>query len=422
MSEDSVVLKVREIGKTYPVYKSNLHRFARWFGLPVKPAHSFDAIKSISFDLHDGESIGLIGQNGAGKSTLLKLITGTIRPNSGKIEIGGSISAILELGLGFNPEFTGRENVRHSAGLLGHSPKLIRELMPQIEEFAEIGEFFDEPVRTYSSGMQARLAFALATAVRPEILIVDEVLSVGDSYFQHKSFARIREFREQGSTIIIVTHSLGDVRELCDRVILLDKGIVLKEGQPDEVIDFYNAIVADRENSKLTIEQKRRKDGWLHTEFGDGRAKMVELELYRAGTTEPVQLVRVGEQLQLRGRIEILDNLERLVVGHRITDRTGHVIWGTNTHHLNKVIKRPAAGDTIYTELSFRCDLGPGSYALHFGIHSMDTHLEDCFHKAENQIVFDVINATEPYFMGSNNLPYDFDVRQQSILASSNST
>ena len=155
---------------------------------------------------------------------------------------------------------------------MGLSQARLSELMPHIEDFAEIGEFFDQPLRTYSSGMQARLAFALATAERPDVLIVDEVLSVGDSYFQHKSFDRIRSFRAAGTSIILVTHSLGDVRALCDRVILLDKGHVLKDGPPDEVVDYYNALIAAKENEKLTVEQRREKDQWLFTRSGSKAA------------------------------------------------------------------------------------------------------------------------------------------------------
>ncbi|RVC41186.1 ABC transporter ATP-binding protein, partial [Mesorhizobium sp. M4B.F.Ca.ET.088.02.2.1] len=171
------VLSVSHLSKRYASYASSLERFAGWFGAPVKPTEEFWPVKDISFSLAAGEALGLIGQNGAGKSTLLKLITGTVRPTEGTAHVSGRISAILELGLGFNPEFTGRQNAYHGGGLMGHSQARLNELMPHIEDFAEIGEFFDQPVRTYSSGMHARLAFALATAERPEVLIVDEVLS-----------------------------------------------------------------------------------------------------------------------------------------------------------------------------------------------------------------------------------------------------
>ncbi len=408
MSGKPVVLALQGVSKSFTQYRSNFHRLAHWLGLPVGPRSSADVIRDVSITIHQGESLALIGQNGAGKSTLLKLITGTMAPTKGSIEVTQSISAILELGLGFNMEFTGRENVRHSGGMMGLSPSQIDALIPEIEDFAEIGEYFDMPLRTYSSGMQARLSFALATAIRPEILIVDEVLSVGDAYFQHKSFAKIREFRNSGSTIILVTHSLGDVRELCDRVILIEKGAVVRDGPPDEVIDYYNAVVAEKENAKLSIEQRRRKDGWLHTEFGDGRARMRNIDLFRPGESSPVQLVSVGDTLEVMSVIEILSPMKELVIGHRIVDRTGHVVWGTNTHHSRQVLHDLETGQVVNSVLRFECDLGPGSYALCFGLHTQDTHLNDCYHKAENQIVFEVINTNRRFFIGTSHLEAEF--------------
>lgn len=406
----AVVLKLQSVTKRFNLYKSGLHRLMHWLGVPVKPVDSIATIRDVSFEVRSGECLALIGQNGAGKSTLLKLITGTMAPSAGRIDVNQSISAILELGLGFNPEFTGRENVRHSGGMLGHAPSLIESLMGEIEAFAEIGEFFDKPLRTYSSGMQARLAFALATAIRPEILIVDEVLSVGDAYFQHKSFARIREFRDKGTTIILVTHSLGDVRELCNRVILLDRGAVMRDGLPDEVVDYYNALIAEKENAKLSIEQRRMKNGWLHTEFGDGRARMDDINIYREGEETPSHIFRVGEMCEVRAIIRILQPLEELVIGHRIVDRTGHVVWGTNTHHTRQKLSNLKASQVVHSTLRFRCDLGPGSYALCFGLHSQDTHVADCYHKVENQIVFEVMNASEAFFIGSSHLHADFEI------------
>jgi len=195
--------------------------------------------------------------NGAGKSTLLKVITGTIQPTSGQVILSGKVAAMLELGMGFHPEFTGRQNVVMASQLLGLSDSEIKDLMPSIEAFAEIGSYIDEPVRTYSSGMQARLAFSVATAVRPDILIVDEALSVGDTYFQHKSFDRIREFRKQGTTLLIVSHDKQAIQAVCDRAILLKSGRLAMEGRPEEVMDFYNASLADYQGQ--TIEQKKIK-------------------------------------------------------------------------------------------------------------------------------------------------------------------
>ncbi|WP_404401331.1 ABC transporter ATP-binding protein [Pelagibacterium halotolerans] len=405
-----IVLHVEGVGKCYAAYSSNMARFASWFGAKVRPVSEAWAVRDIGFTLNRGEALALIGQNGAGKSTLLKLITGTVRPTTGRISVAGRISAILELGLGFNPEFTGRQNVYQAGGLMGFSQEELTRLMPEIEDFAELDEYFDEPLRVYSSGMQARLAFSLATAVRPEVLIVDEVLSVGDSYFQHKSFDRIRQFKEEGTAILFVTHSMGDVRALCERVILLDQGKVLRDGPPDEVVDYYNALIAEKENAKLSIEQRRQKNGWSYTEFGDFRARVESIDLYRPGEETPIQMVKTGEVVEIRTVIRALDNLEQLVLGHRITDRTGHIIWGSNLWRTGQVIEHASKGQVIVSRLRFTCSLGDGSYAISYGVHRDDTHLAGCYHKADNKIVFDVINADYPQFIGTTHLDAAFDL------------
>jgi len=395
------VLTVDRVNKRYPTYKSNLQRFANWFGASFSPISEFWASRDISFQVGQGEAVALIGQNGAGKSTLLKMVTGTVRPTSGNIHVSGRISAILELGLGFNPEFTGRQNVYQAGGLMGLSQQELDGLIPAIEAFAEIGEFFDHPVRVYSSGMQARLAFALATAKRPDILIVDEVLSVGDSYFQHKSFDRIRQFKEEGSAILLVTHSLGDVRALCDRVILLDKGTVLKDGPPDEVVDFYNAMIAERENSTQTVHQLRNSNGWLQTRSGTFDAVVKRVELLDAEKLTPVSTALVGQRLTLRTELEIRNSIPKVILGMMLRDRTGHVIWGTNTWHTNQTLFDLTPGQEPRFDVDFNCNLGPGSFSFTIAATGSDTHLENNYDWQDNAVVFDVINTEKPLFVGS---------------------
>lgn len=403
-------IQVENIGKSYPAYKSNFHRYMRWFGLGAIPSNEYWANQDISFNLSPGTTLSIIGENGAGKSTLLKLITGIVRPTTGNITIAGRISAILELDIGFNHDFTGRENIKNVGGLMGFSPQEIETLIPYIEDFAELDSFFDQPVRVYSSGMKARLAFALSTAKRPEVLIIDEVLSVGDSYFQHKSFDRIRQFRDEGTTIIFVTHSLATVKEISDRVILLEHGKIIKDGMPDEVVDFYSAKMAEKENAKLSIKQRRDKNGWLHTEFGNRKAAITSLRLYDAGSNEEVSLVETGQILEVRGDIKINDHIKSLVVGHRISDKLGHVIFGTNTWHHKKTLLDLVPGQIVSTNFKFVCNLGAGSYSISFGVHQNDTHLQECYHKADNQIIFDVVNGDKPFFIGSSFLDNSFDI------------
>jgi len=405
------VLSLSTVGKRYSVFESNFLRFLGWFGANVQPKEEFWALRGISFDLRAGESIGVIGQNGAGKSTLLKLVSGTVRPSEGSISTKGRISAILELGLGFNPAFTGRQNVTLTAGLMGFSSQEITEITPGIEAFAELGEFFDRPLRVYSSGMQARLAFSVATAVRPEVLIVDEVLAVGDSYFQHKSFDRIRQFKDAGTALLLVTHSMGDVRTLCDRVILLAKGRVIKDGLPDEVTDYYHALIAEIENAKLSLEQKRNKEGWLVTRSGSGEAVVEAMVLLDAATRSPVATARVGQKLCLATRVKVQEHIGSLVIGYMLRDRMGHIVWGTNTWHTGQRLSGVQRGQTVTYDLYFTCTLGPGSYSFSPALVSTETHLVNNYEWTDNALVFDVMNADRTLFAGSSWLDAEIQVK-----------
>jgi len=406
-------IEVRGLGKAYRKWGSELRRVASWFSRGIQPREEHWVLRDVNFAIRAGEAIGIIGQNGAGKSTLLKLITGTTQPTTGQVAVRGRVAAILELGMGFNADLTGRANVYHSAGLMGYSWEEIDRAMPAIEEFAEIGAYFDQPMRTYSSGMQMRVAFSVATAFRPDLLIVDEALSVGDSYFQHKSFDRIRQFRDEGVSIIFVSHSLSDVRTLCDRVILMDKGRVLKDGAPDEVVDYYNAMVTEKENAKLTVEQRREKNGWLMTRSGSGEARVADLRLVDAGTGAELSVVSVGQQVELRLDVTVHADLPRLVLGYMIRDKQGHIIWGSNTWHTEQVTEAPRAGETIRFRLPFTCTLGPGSYSVSPALVSSDTHLSDNYEWVDNLLVFDVVNTSRHFFIGSNSLDARFVIERE---------
>jgi lipopolysaccharide transport system ATP-binding protein len=316
--------------------------------------------------------------------------------------------------MGFNPELTGRQNAYHSAGLMGMSQSDIDRSMPGIEAFAEIGEYFDQPMRTYSSGMQMRVAFSVATAFQPDLLIVDEALSVGDSYFQHKSFGRIRHFRDEGVSIMLVTHGLADVRTLCDRVILLDKGRVLKDGLPDEVIDYYNALVAEKENAKLSVEQRRQKNGWLLTRSGTGEARVKSLRLLDAVSREELAIVQVGQSVELQLEASIHADIPRLVLGYMIRDKQGHVVWGTNTWHTRQIQENVKCGETVVFRLPFTCTLGPGSYSVSPALVSSETHLINNYEWIDNLLVFDVINVERDIFIGTNWLDAQFSISRQS--------
>jgi lipopolysaccharide transport system ATP-binding protein len=403
-------LHVQNLGKSYRQWGSELRRVASWFLPFIKPREEHWVLKDINFSVNPGEAVGIIGQNGAGKSTLLKLITGTTSPTQGQVQLQGRVAAILELSMGFSSDLTGRQNAYHSAGLMGHSRADIERMMPDIEAFAEVGEYFDQPTRTYSSGMQMRVAFSVVTAFKPDLLIIDEALSVGDTYFQHKSFDRIRQFRDEGVSIMFVTHSMGTVQTLCDRVILLDKGRVLKDGLPDEVVDYYNAMIAEKENTKMTIEQRRDKDGWLLTKSGTGEAIVKSLKLVDAVSGQELAVAQVGQAVELLLEATIQADIPQLVLGYMIRDKQGHVVWGTNTWHTRQIQENVKAGDIVIFKLPFTCALGPGSYSVSPALCSADTHIMNNYEWIDNLLVFDVINVNQGFFIGTNWLDAEFNI------------
>ena len=380
------VLEVKSLTKSFKTYSSEIKRVLSWFGMPFKPTQNQQILHNINFNVSAGEAIGIIGQNGAGKSTLLKIITGVLRPSSGEIVVRGKIAAILELGMGFHPDLTGRQNAYHSAGLMGYSDKEINSVIEEINEFSEIGEYFDQPVRLYSSGMQMRVAFAVATAFRPDILIVDEALSVGDSYFQHKSLNRVRELQEQGTTLLLVSHDRGAIQAICNRAILLEKGTVIKDGNPEEVMDFYNALIAEKENG--TIKQVVKENGKVETISGTGEATVEEIALYNS-KNEIVEFVGVGECIELRVQVRVHKDVESLVV-----------MYGTNTWHTDQVIENPIAGDIYNFTLSFHANFGPESYSIQTALTDKDTHLSANYEWKDLALIFNVINIDKTYFVG----------------------
>lgn len=396
------ILKVQGLGKAFRHYGSELKRFASWFGVRVQPQDEAWVLRGISFSIASGEAIGVVGQNGAGKSTLLKLVTGTLRPTEGVVATSGRISAILELGMGFNPDLTGRQNVYHSAGLMGFSRQEIDGVIVAVEEFAEIGEYFDQPVRTYSSGMQMRVAFSVATAFRPQLLIVDEALSVGDTYFQHKSFQRIREFQKQGTALLIVSHDRMAIQSLCGRALLLDRGRLVKDGDPEEVMDFYNALIAEKENA--TIHTSTREDGRVQTVSGTGEANVEDIALLDE-EGRPVEFVNVGQAVELRVLVRANADLPRLVLGYMIKDRLGQPVYGTNTHHTRQVVENVRAGTQLDYRVRFPMNIGMGSYSVSTALVSTDTHLVNNYEWRDLALMFTVTNLDRPHFVGTAWVP-----------------
>jgi homopolymeric O-antigen transport system ATP-binding protein len=400
-------LQVHGLGKAYRRWNSEWMRAASWFGLPVRPAEEYWALRNIDFSIGPGEAVGIVGQNGAGKSTLLKLITGTTRPTEGHVLRSGRVAAILELGMGFNADFTGRENVYHAAGLMGYSQAEIDRAMPDIESFAEIDSYFDEPVRTYSSGMQMRVAFSVATAFRPDLLIIDEALSVGDTYFQHKSFARIRKFQKEGTALLIVSHDRTAIQTLCGRALLLEKGQVIRDGAPDEVMDFYNALIAERENS--TLQELNHESGRVQVVSGTGEAFVESISLHDESGAG-IEHVELDTNVELRIVVRAREDIPRLVLGYMIKDRLGQPIFGTNTHHTEQAVADMRAGQSLTYRIRFPMRLGTGTYSVSTALVSSDTHLMNNYEWRDLALIFTVSNFQQPYFVGSAWLPPEIEI------------
>ncbi|MBP0049720.1 ABC transporter ATP-binding protein [Marinobacterium sp. AK62] len=403
-------VRVSDIGKAYRQYPSRWARLKEWLIPGQGVRHELHwVLRGVSFEVRPGEAVGVIGVNGAGKSTLLKLITGVSHPTEGSVEVVGRVSAMLELGMGFHPDFTGRENVIMAGQLLGFSARTMADLMPSIEEFAEIGEYIDQPVRVYSSGMQMRLAFSVATVQRPDLLIVDEALSVGDAYFQHKSFQRIREYRDAGTTLLMVSHDKGAIQSICDRALLLDGGRIAMEGDPESVMDYYNALLARREDQN--IDRQPVAGERVQTRSGNGAASILKVQLLGA-KGEPVENVKVGQEVSMRVQVRVDRPLPELVVGFLIKDRLGQPVFGTNTHHLGKSLTELPAGRTLAFQFNFCACLGAGHYAVSVALHTADNHLENNFDWLDMALMFNVISTGVPEFSGVAWLPTEVDVEE----------
>ena len=391
-------ITVSNLGKAYKQYPNRWSRLIEWLDPRGKPRHALKwVLQAVNFTVQPGEAVGIIGINGAGKSTLLKMITGTTQPTTGGVQITGRVAALLELGMGFHSDFTGRQNAYMAGQLLGYSVEEITRLMPEIESFAEIGDYIDQPVRVYSSGMQMRLAFSVATAHRPDVLIVDEALSVGDAYFQHKSFDRIREFRKLGTTLLIVSHDKGAIQGICDRAILLNAGQLAMEGEPEAVMDYYNAMLADHQNQE--VKQEVREDGKVQTISGTGEATVAQILLID-DKDRPLEIVDVGQSVRLRILVDVIKPIERLILGYGIKDRLGQVMYGTNTHLKKQPLINVGAGEKYQFDISFSANLGPGTYSVQTALASDDTHLTNNYEWRDLALVFNVMNVNKHHFAG----------------------
>lgn len=404
-------IEVKDITKIYRLYNKPSDRLREALFSGGKSLHKdFYALKGVSFDVKKGESLGIIGVNGSGKSTILKIITGVLTPSSGEVISDGKISALLELGAGFNMEYTGIENVYMNGTMMGFSRKEMDEKLPSILEFADIGDFVYQPVKSYSSGMFVRLAFALAINVDPEILIVDEALSVGDVFFQSKCYHRMDELRQKGTTILMVTHDMSSVLKYCDRAIILNKGEKVAEGKPGEMVDLYKKILAGQmdvfremlsgreDKDEKTAVPAAAADASLMrsqmnvnpsvNEYGSGQA-----EIYDFGIIDEqdklTNLVLKGESFTIKEKIRFKGTIDDPIFTFTIRDKKGNDLTGTNTMFEGVVTGRVTEGDEYEVSFTQKMDLQGGEYLLSMSCTGFEQGEHTVYHR-----LYDLLNLT----------------------------
>lgn len=449
--ERKPAITVKDLKKVYKLYDKPSDRFKEAFGLTRKKAKEHYALNGVSLEIFQGETVGIIGTNGSGKSTILKIITGVLSPTSGEVNVSGRISALLELGAGFNMEYNGIENVYLNGTMMGFSQKEIDAKLPEILKFADIGDYVYQPVKTYSSGMFVRLAFALSINVEPEILIVDEALSVGDVFFQSKCYRRMEEIRKNGTTILMVTHDMGSVIKYCDRVVLLNKGHYVAEGAPGKMVDLYKKILANQmddleeellemndfsggmdsnaagagaksasgekadgsagagadtsENAAGTAKGQDGAAGHAHkkhsglmkdkltinpnrTEYGNGKAEIYDLGMFdERGNL--TNLLLKGEYFTIKEKIRFHDSIQSPIFTYTIKDKKGADLTGTNTMFEGAEIRPVKNGDEYEVNFRQKMTLQGGEYLLSMSCTGFEQGEHTVYHR-----LYDVANIT----------------------------
>ena len=382
------VLELRNVGKAFLRYSSEWKRIASWFGANPEPVDTHWAVRNVSFSIARGESVGLIGRNGAGKSTILKLIAGTLRPSEGSVQVHGRIAAILELGMGFNPEFTGRQNAWHAAGLMGFDREQIQSAMPELEAFAEIGEYFDQPTRIYSSGMQMRVAFAVATAFAPDLLLIDEALAVGDLSFQAKCFARIESMRAKGCAMVFVSHSVEEIVKHCARALFIDAGTLRADAASGVVANAYLDHLWGKQRSVLPasagvfaafdgagVEDRFHLRPMYRKEehrWGGGGARILDYYLESDGQPFPSP-INAGSVLRIVIQVAFDEIFARPVFGLLIKTHDGIFLFGTNSVMSGDArFGAVEAGACVSVEFTLPVGLNTGAFLISVGVSSDD--------------------------------------------------
>jgi len=407
-------ISISNVSKEYFLYKQPYHRVIEAFHPFKKSYHnSFKALSDISFEVGKGESVGIIGRNGSGKSTLLQIVCGNLQATSGTVEVNGRISALLELGSGFNPEFTGRENVYLNMAILGFSQEESEARFDQIVDFADIGDFIDRPVKTYSSGMNIRLAFSTAISVDPEILVIDEALAVGDIFFQQKCVAHMKQVM-QSCTILLVSHDMHSIANMCDRVVVLDQGTIVYEGEPAEAVSTYTKLIHSNlmkraekivphelpEDVAETVAEKVADfQTWQPVREDDiggaGEIKIVRFSATRNGKT--ISTIEKGDRVSIRLLVESVNRKDQVILGYTVKDRVGNAIFGENSLCLKDQVVSLGEGYNLVSYEFEWPEVHRGPYTLTLGIgegkHAL-SHVVQCW--AHNIVSFDAITPDVP--------------------------
>lgn len=389
------VIQVKHLDKMYKLYNKPSDRLRETLGFKV-PVREHYALRDVNFQVERGETVGIIGTNGSGKSTILKIITGVLNPTAGEVQVDGRISALLELGAGFNMEYTGIENVYLNGTMMGFSKEEVDARLQDILDFADIGDFVYQPVKSYSSGMFVRLAFAVAINIDPEILIVDEALSVGDVFFQAKCYRKFEEFKKMGKTILFVSHDLSSISRYCDRVILLNKGVKLEEGSPKQMVDMYKQLLVGQDPAKAEEKKEEQKESWSQQfqvnpnmlEYGTKLAEIVDFAVLD-NKDRCTNTIEKGSSFQIRMKVVFHQDIQEPIMAYTFKDIKGTEITGTNTLFEKKSVEHSQAGDCCTVTFEQEMFLQGGEYLLSFGCTGYKDGEFTVFHR-----LYDACNIT----------------------------
>lgn len=407
-NKEEIAISVKNVRKIYKLYDKPSDRMKEAFGLGKKKVHKLHyALNGVSLDIHRGETVGIIGTNGSGKSTILKIITGVLNPTEGEVQVNGRISALLELGAGFNMEYNGIENIYLNGTMMGFSEKEIDAKLPEILSFADIGDYVNQPVKTYSSGMFVRLAFAVAINIEPEILIVDEALSVGDVFFQAKCYHKFEEFKKMGKTIVFVSHDLSSISKYCDRVFLLNQGNLLGEGSPKEMIDAYKRVlvgqyeVPDKQETQDLLNDEELQQAARHAvanadlgqnpellEYGTKQARITEFYITDDRGVRTTAVIK-GSEFTVHMKVEFADHIPAPIFACSFKNVQGTEITGTNSMIEKAYLDSAEAGQVKLVTFTQKMSLQGGEYLLSLGVTGYNGDTFEVYHR-----LYDTLNIT----------------------------